>query len=161
MSRNRNNWDASIRFTGTLWNGKTVPAAIKESIAELPDYAIPILQKHSPVKTGKLRSSWVVDVGERTIAIKNPAYYAGFVDQGTRKIRPRKYVDRSVREIMQEFTKRAGDNIVRRAGGKTSGKRVREALDRVRKLQSRGTPIRPIRRPITKNGVPIYGGSGR
>jgi len=130
-------------------------------MSEVPDYAVPILQKHSPVKTGKLRSSWKVNTGERTIVIRNSAYYAGFVDQGTRKITPRRFVDRSVREITKEFTRRAGDHIVTAAGGKTTGKRVREALDRVRKLGRRGEPIRPIRRPITKNGVPIYGGRGR
>ena len=129
----RNGWDAHIDFVGTLWTGKFIPDAIKRAINEVPDYGKPILEKHSPVKTGRLRDSWSIKTGTKTLTIYNPAYYAGFVDLGTRTITPRRFVDRSVTEIVGEFRKRASEYIMESVPvDKRPRKPQIEALNRLR-----------------------------
>lgn len=139
-------WDASVRFVGTLWNGSTVPNAIKRAMKELPSVAIPILEKNSPVKTGYLKSHWSVATGDRIITIVNPAYYAGFVDLGTRRIRPRFFVDKSVAEIVSEFKSRATAYLTE---GLDSGSRPRKPTREALRRLTKGLTS-PDRRPIIK-----------
>jgi hypothetical protein len=139
-------WDASISYVGTLWNGNYVPGAIKRAIKEVPEFAHPILYKNSPVKTGYLRTHWNVSTGDRTLVITNPAYYAGFVDLGTIKIKPRYYVQKSLDEIIPEFKARATKYLLEGNNGATPDKRQRDALNRL----SKALPIAPKRRPIIK-----------
>ena len=147
MARSKNGkWDASIVFTGTLWNGKTVPGAIKRAMDDLPGIAYPILERNSPVKTGYLKTHWKVSTGDRTLSIVNPAFYGSFVDLGTRRISPRRFVQRSLDEIESEFKDRATRYITEGLSeGQTPRKNQREALSRLTK-----GIISPNRRPVIK-----------
>lgn len=144
----RSGWNAQIDFVGTLWTGKFIPKAIKETMAEVPTFAKPILERNSPVDTGYLRDNWRVQSGRRVVTIYNPAYYGGFVDLGTRSITPRRFVDKSTNEIVREFRRRASERILSQVSSSRArpNKRQRESLQRL----DRGfTSV--DRRPITRN----------
>lgn len=81
-------WDASIKYSGTLWSEPNVTAEVREAMSEVRGFAEQLIQSRTPVDTGKMKSSWQVNTGDRLLTISNPMYYANFIEEGTRKIKP-------------------------------------------------------------------------
>jgi len=52
-----------------------------------------------------------VSVGDRIMRIRNAAPYAGFVEYGTRKIKPRYFTRDSMDEIAQKFKDKLSDLV--------------------------------------------------
>lgn len=76
--------------------------AIRDALIRVASKFTPIIQKSAPVDTGALRRSLRVellldDVG---VAVTSNIKYAGFVEYGTRRMRPRSYVERVVPDLI-------------------------------------------------------------
>lgn len=58
------------------------------------------LKQHTPVDTGLLKASWAINkITTRSFEIRNNTPYGPFVDGGTAKIRPRRFVAKALRNI--------------------------------------------------------------
>jgi hypothetical protein len=112
------------------------------------------LRALTPVKTGRMKGSWLVDVGDRSITIQNFAksrygtMYAGFIDQGTSKIKPRLITDQALKQAMGTFTDRLGELLAEKYGG-TRTKSSRDFAVAIGKLAKRETAIGVTRRTPT------------
>jgi Bacteriophage HK97-gp10, putative tail-component len=77
------------------------PLDIRRVLIQVAQKFTPILQKASPVDTGRLRRSLRVELllDDMGVALTSPVFYAGFVEFGTRKMRPRMYAIKLVPSI--------------------------------------------------------------
>lgn len=76
--------------------------AIRSVLIKVASKFTPILQKSAPVDTGALRRSLRVDLlpDDSGVALVSVVFYAGFVEFGTRKMRPRLYAQSLVPDII-------------------------------------------------------------
>jgi len=76
--------------------------AIRSVLIKVASRFTPILQKSAPVDTGVLRRSLRVDLlpDDSGVALVSVVFYAGFVEFGTRKMRPRFYAQSLVPDII-------------------------------------------------------------
>jgi Bacteriophage HK97-gp10, putative tail-component len=79
------------------------PLDIRRVLIQVAQKFTPILQKASPVDTGRLRRSLRVELllDDMGVALTSPVFYAGFVEFGTRKMRPKMYAIKLVPSIYQ------------------------------------------------------------
>jgi hypothetical protein len=84
----RKRWDAQVKFSGNLWAEPNVTAEVTEAMQELRPFILDLVESRTPVDTGLMKSSWTVGIGQRIIKIENPTYYSGFIEHGTRRIKP-------------------------------------------------------------------------
>lgn len=102
-------WDATVKFSGSLWSGKTVPSIISESVSETAAFLKRELPKVTPVKTGRMKNSWAVGHTRRFIMVTNTAknkrgtIYAGFVEDGTRKMKARRPLGQTLPKAEEFF----------------------------------------------------------
>jgi hypothetical protein len=64
-----------------------------------------VLQRNTPVDTGELQAGWYIDyVGATGFAIQDDVYYGYWVNNGnTRGLRPRRFVERAVRQYQSNL----------------------------------------------------------
>jgi len=63
-----------------------------------------IMKNNTPVKTGNLRDTTIVrEKPNGGFSIFPTAYYASYVNEGTKSITPRRYVEASVEELKQNI----------------------------------------------------------
>lgn len=76
--------------------------AIREVLIRVASKYTPIIQKSAPVDTGALRRSLRVELllDDTGVAVTSNIKYAGFVEYGTRRMRPRSYVERVVPDLI-------------------------------------------------------------
>ena len=76
--------------------------AIRSVLIKVASKFTPVLQKSAPVDTGALRRSLRVDLlpDDSGVALVSVVFYAGFVEFGTRKMRPRLYAQSLVPDII-------------------------------------------------------------
>lgn len=76
--------------------------AIRSALIRVASKFTPILQKSAPVDTGALRRSLRVDLlpDDSGVALVSVVFYAGFVEFGTRRMRPRLYAQSLVPDII-------------------------------------------------------------
>lgn len=62
----------------------------------------PVVQKAAPVDTGRLKRSLRVELlpDNSGVAVTSPVFYAGFVEYGTRRMRPRSYVEGIIPDLI-------------------------------------------------------------
>lgn len=132
-------WNAEIDYSGTLWSGKQMTAEIREASKEVEGYALEVLQKNSPVRTGRLRNSWLVKTGDRTIRIRNTAYYAGFPNYGTRRIKAQLFLEKSTEQILAKYKEILADKVEQKLG-RSNSKPNRELAAQVAKLRKIVSP---------------------
>jgi HK97 gp10 family phage protein len=79
--------------------------AIRSVLIKVASKFTPILQKSAPVDTGALRRSLRVDLlpDDSGVALVSVVFYAGFVEFGTRKMRPRLYAQSLVPDIISHM----------------------------------------------------------
>ena len=75
---------------------------IRSVLMKVASRFTPILQKSAPVDTGALRRSLRVDLldDDAGVALVSVVYYAGFVEFGTRRLRPRLYAQGLVPDVI-------------------------------------------------------------
>lgn len=75
---------------------------IRSVLIKVASKFTPILQRSAPVDTGALRRSLRVDIlpDDSGVALVSVVFYAGFVEFGTRRLRPRLYAQSLVPEII-------------------------------------------------------------
>lgn len=105
--------DASIRYYGQLFTnkGKAIPRAVQKAVDSTQAFAELTLKANTPVKTGKLRSSWNVMQHKKGLALTNAAPYALYVEMGTRRMKPRNMVKDSMPIISAHFEKELKRNL--------------------------------------------------
>lgn len=112
-------WDASIKYSGTLWSEPNVTAEVREAMSEVRGFAEQLIQSRTPVDTGKMKSSWQVNTSDRLLTISNPMYYANFIEEGTRKIKPFYCYTGALPAIEQRFKELVIEKIEAKYGGNT------------------------------------------
>lgn len=117
-------WKADIQYIGTLWNKPNMTAEVRAAVKETGAFARKILPTNTPVDTGKMAASWKVGTGERTLVISNGVPYAGFVEYGTRKMRAREPLGKSLPEIEEFFQDTLLSKIEAKLEGAGSGRRA-------------------------------------
>lgn len=62
------------------------------------------LKKNTPVKTGHAKRNWKLDinVNENLDVITNSATYLKYVNDGTAKIRPRRFIEKSIKDTKRK-----------------------------------------------------------
>jgi len=134
-----------IDVTGTLWNYPKVTAEVRLAMERTQQKVQSKLEELTPVRTGRMKASWQVAVGDRTLRIQNFAssrgtMYAGFIDNGTRRIKPRFITKTALEEAVSVFTDELGALLSEKFGG-TRNKTTREFATAIAKLQKKGTAI--------------------
>jgi hypothetical protein len=76
---------------------------IRDVLIKVASRFTPIIQKSAPVDTGALRRSLRVELllDDSGVVVTSNVKYAGFVEYGTRKMRPRSYVERIVPDLIR------------------------------------------------------------
>lgn len=115
-------WDAQVRYSGNLWAEPNVTPEVREAMQAIKPFAQALVESRTPVDTGKMKSSWLVGVGDRILKIENPTYYAGFIEFGTRKIRPFNCVSGALPAIEQRFKSLVIEKIEAKYGASGSRK---------------------------------------
>jgi hypothetical protein len=84
-----------------ITNG-TPPDQIRGVLIRVASKFTPILQKTAPVDTGALKRSLRVDLldDDGGVALTSTVFYAGFVEYGTRRMRPRLYAQSIVPDVI-------------------------------------------------------------
>lgn len=118
-------WNAAIDVRSTLWNAPKVTAEVRSALQETAEFLKGELEKRTPVRTGRMRSSWLVNAGDRTVTIQNFAsnrgtFYAGFVDTGTRRMKPR-HITRDSLQVAVDYFK---SNLTQKLEDKWGGRRT-------------------------------------
>lgn len=123
-------WDATIKYSGTLWSQPKVTKEVRSAMKETATYALTVIKRDTPVKTGLMRKSWRVAAGDRSLKITNSAPYAGFIEYGTSRITPRKPLGRNVDGIVQNFRNNLSQKILKKIETTGRGRDQQRALAR-------------------------------
>lgn len=93
-----------IDYYGKLFTDNTpVTPAIARAANIAKTYGLALVKAKTPVDTGNLKMSWEAKLEGAGIRWTNPAYYAGFVEFGTRKMAPRAMLSSSIGDIEEVF----------------------------------------------------------
>jgi hypothetical protein len=133
---------------------------IRSVLIRVASMFTPILQKSAPVDTGALRRSLRVDLldDDSGVALVSVVFYAGFVEFGTRKRRPRLYAQSLVPDVVSymnsllselgQFNRTELRAIgVGERSNQTSQQVSPEYLDRVRTNRIKDRYLKPISIP--------------
>ncbi len=93
----------NISFHGELFQGNVISPAIKKAAHDTRLFATLLVRSRTPVKTGKLYTSWRFKEEGNGIRFTNDAPYAAYVEFGTRKMAARGMLTRSLPEIQDHF----------------------------------------------------------
>ena len=83
-------------------NPDNYKAAIQDTLAESTERIMEEFQNECPVRTGNLRDSRSVEIGEMSSSIHNSAEYAGYVIYGTSRMSPNNYPQRAWNTIVSQ-----------------------------------------------------------
>ena len=86
---------------------------ISREIQEVGDYCVKRARELAPVRTGRLRSSINMRIVAGGVVVEATAPYAGYVEYGTRFMRPRPYIRPAVREALERLMQRADKLMTR------------------------------------------------
>jgi hypothetical protein len=86
----------------TLLEQGVDPERVRQALIRVASRFTPILQKTAPVDTGALKRSLRVDLldDDSGVALVSTVFYAGFVEFGTRRMRPRLYAQSIVPDVI-------------------------------------------------------------
>lgn len=103
----------AIRFYGELFkvNGKTIPRAVEKAVNDTVKFAELTLKANTPVDTGLLRKSWHVMPTKKGLGITNNTPYAIYVEMGTKHMRSRDMLGRSLPAINNYFEENLRKNL--------------------------------------------------
>jgi hypothetical protein len=84
-------------------NARFAPDKIKNALQTALDYGFSIMQDATPVRTGELKASEGISVGETEGEMHASVNYAGFVNGGTVNMAPNPFFDRGVAAAEQRL----------------------------------------------------------
>lgn len=100
----------NIRTYGKAFNKRCVTEyMVKPAIKQTLDEGVDILKSLTPVRTGKMRDAWELNLSTRTI--DNDVPYAKFIDLGTRFIQPFNITKQALPRIKDRFRENLQRNI--------------------------------------------------
>lgn len=102
---------AEIDYYGKLFESPEITPAIARAANIAKTFGTALIKAKTPVDTGKLKSDWKLKLEGNGIRITNQAYYAGFVEFGTRKMAARAMMTSSLPEIRDVFIDALYDEI--------------------------------------------------
>ena len=94
---------SSINYYGKLFDSPEITPAIARAANIAKTFGAALIKAKTPVDTGRLKSDWKLKLEGNGIRITNEAYYAGFVEFGTRKMAARSMMTSSLPEIQSVF----------------------------------------------------------
>lgn len=94
---------ASINYYGKLFDSPEITPAIARAANIAKTFGTALIKAKTPVDTGRLKGDWKLRLEGNGIRITNDAYYAGFVEFGTRKMAARSMMTSSLPEIQSVF----------------------------------------------------------
>ena len=79
--------------------------SIRNVLIRVAQKFTPILQRSAPVDTGRLKRSLRVELlpDDSGVALTSQVFYAGFVEYGTRRMRPRQYAESIVPDLISHM----------------------------------------------------------
>ncbi len=139
--------------------------SIRRVLIEVAQKYTPILKRAAPVDTGRLKRSLRVELllSDDGVALTSEVWYAGFVEYGTRKMRPRNYAasivpdlinfaNQLLRSILPTGTVTPADQGVRVSAntdelntGQTKGRVSEVSFARIKTVSLQPLRISPIR----------------
>lgn len=147
---------SQIDYYGKLFNSPEITPAIARAANIAKTYGTALIKAKTPVDTGKLKSDWQIKLEGNGLRITNEAYYAGFVEFGTKKMAPRSMMSSSlpaiqsvfIDELYQEIGEALGDDLL--ADYKKPN--YQSAVSANPKYPSVGTALQPkIKTGLTKS----------
>ena len=106
---------ADINYYGRLFDSPKITPAIARAANIAKTFGTALIKAKTPVDTGRLKRDWNLKLEGNGIRITNEAYYAGFVEFGTKKMAPRSMMTSSLPEIqsvfIDELYKEIGESI--------------------------------------------------
>lgn len=123
---------AEISYYGELFSGSSdkITPAIQKAANTAKTYGLALVKARTPVDTGELKNAWTATVEGKGIKWVNNTPYAGYVELGTRKMKPRYMLTDSIVDISLVFQEELNKEI-----GKAIGATVIQDLV--------GTPAQP------------------
>ena len=83
---------------------KELEKRVSNSRNEISSTLYTELKKNTPVKSGRAKRNWKLDqnVNENLDVITNSATYLKYVNDGTAEIRPRRFIEKSVKDTKRK-----------------------------------------------------------
>ena len=78
---------------------------VAKLVAQVADQVPNVIKPITPVRTGHLKRSWRSRQSTYQATVQNTAYYAGFVEHGTKKMAARPMITPLVPQIEQELAR--------------------------------------------------------
>ena len=94
---------ADINYYGKLFDSPEITPAIARAANIAKTFGTALIKAKTPVDTGRLKGDWQLKLEGNGIRITNEAYYAGFVEFGTKKMAARSMMSSSLPEIQDVF----------------------------------------------------------
>lgn len=111
---------SGISFYGALADGFAVSPAIKKATENTLKFGLKLVKSNTPIKTGRMKSSWNATLEGYGIRWSNDAPYASFVEGGTRRMAPRAPLAKAIPAIRAEFRKQLGRELGNKLAKKIS-----------------------------------------
>lgn len=102
--------NAPINYQGNLFKG-SITTEIKKALRDTEKYSVQLLKSKTPVDTGKLKASWVVQAQGKGLLFQNSAPYAAYVELGTKKMTGRNMLGSSLTAIELYYTQALARHI--------------------------------------------------
>lgn len=109
---------AIVTSTGELLKNGKYKKYVDEALQEARDYAETAVKARTPVRTGELKANWQIGKSKTSVTFSNQTPYAAFVEYGTRRMKPRAMMQKTLPET-QEVFKQA---LLRKLGKRLSDK---------------------------------------
>lgn len=94
---------STINYYGQLFDSPEITPAIARAANIAKTFGAALIKAKTPVDTGRLKGDWKLKLEGNGIRITNDAYYAGFVEFGTKKMAARSMMTSSLPEIQSVF----------------------------------------------------------
>lgn len=111
---------AEISYYGELFAGSSdkITPAIQKAANTAKTYGLALVKARTPVDTGELKNAWSATVEGKGIKWVNNQPYAGYVELGTRKMKPRFMLTDSLVDINLVFEEQLNKEIGKAIGSK-------------------------------------------
>lgn len=111
---------ALVVSTGELLKNGKYKKYVEEALQEARDYAETAVKARTPVRTGELKANWQVGKSKTSVTFSNQTPYAAFVEYGTRRMKPRAMMQKTLPETQEVFKQAILRKLGTRLGNKVS-----------------------------------------
>lgn len=147
----------SVSYYGPLVRkGSIITPPIRKAIRETRAYATATLKARTPVDTGRMRASWDTRTEALGLRMVNDAPYAIFVEYGTKHMRARRPLARSIDDINNHFRAQLTRRVGQRLSDKITDDRAKITVGNRRLAIPNLTDDRDLGRGISTSAVEVF-----